>query len=273
MTDVTQAPPFSKYEIFAPGFDRTRQLIATQWASIDIDLGAAMPTLDGLMLNIAGNVIYVDPASTGLATLDLNVQQSAAQAPFLAQSGLVLYGVFYGIKVRWVVQAGLILRIFYATDHKVIPATTGAQIITSWTAPQTVNTAIVNTTAVPGSVQNLGGLYGANYRAVSTMAANTGSEVFSAAANANGAIIWRADGMSWCNAFAHFGLIARTVIPTDFVTGDLIGSTDNIFVAGSSHVVCLAIGNPIRVAAGKGLWWLSSQAEVNALRSVSYTLL
>lgn len=116
--------------------------------------------------------------------------------------------------------------------------------------------------------------YGASYRSTTSLAANTPETVFTPAANINGAIIHSAQ-------FLHFdaagvalpAYLSKASAPASVIDGDAILSTDCYapFTGQNSHFGSLK--RPLRISAGKGLYFISNILQSAASRSVLYTLL
>lgn len=108
------------------------------------------------------------------------------------------------------------------------------------------------------------------YAANSLMAANTPDTVFTPAANANGAIILYASLFSNSGA-TPFGasMIAKASAPATVIDGEII-------IGGRSQGGNVTVGDlqmPTYLAAGKGLYFISTTVETVSLRSCRYKLL
>jgi hypothetical protein len=127
-------------------------------------------------------------------------------------------------------------------------------------------------------VTERGFTYGAAYVSSTSKAANTPEQVFSTAANVNGAIVWRAGFSSVDGGVtqAQKGYIAKTgAAPLSVIDGDCIAQADNYYQnAAATNMFSLGkLERHVFVSAGKGLWFISANAELNAHRHVLYTLL
>jgi hypothetical protein len=112
------SPLFNGYEA-GPDFDRARSMIATPFQYTDVDLSTAGVNV---VLPIAGDFIYLDPAYNGVVTIELNNQYNDAAAPFQANAGWALQAVFKQVKLSWAAQAGKKVRLMYSTGERVVPA-------------------------------------------------------------------------------------------------------------------------------------------------------
>jgi hypothetical protein len=138
----------------------------------------------------------------------------------------------------------------------------------------TANVLVANPIANPVIIVDKGDSYGANYKSTTTLAALAPDVVFTAAANVNGAIIQRVSYSSWHATSGGFGaFIAKATAPTTLIDGDVICSADSISFIGTQQEDSGKLEAPIKIAAGKGLYFMTDLAESRALRSVLYTFL
>lgn len=116
--------------------------------------------------------------------------------------------------------------------------------------------------------------YGASYRTNTAMAANTPETIFTAAANVNGAIIHAACLYSFSTG-GHTApsLIAKATAPASTIDGDGILSPHVSALGASLFAQAATLGRPVKIPAGKGLYFIAQAAETTAQRSVLYTLL
>lgn len=235
-------------------FDRARFQLATPFQYIDIALDIAT---SNQQLEIAGDFLYVDTLFDGVVSIELNTQQDAPLAPFQIKAGFAMQALFKKLKVSWAAQPNKKIRILYSTGERIIPALTGNLTIT-------------------GTIATLedGMSYGASYKSNTALAINTPDTIFTPAANINGAIIHRYSANLQFGAGApESALIAKVSAPVSNIDGDVIATIDNYaFIAGNA-VGCMKVEKPVKIAAGKGLYAISSVAEVTALRACLYTLL
>ncbi len=240
--------PFNGLEQ-GPDFDRARSMIATPFQYVDIALDVAGVNQ---IFNVSGDFLYVDASSTGLVTLELNNQYNDPSAPFQVSAGFGLQALFKQLKLTWAAQAGKKIRLMYSTGDKVVPT---------------------NSTTISGSVvvSTSGYTYGAAYRSITTLAANTPDTIFTPAANVNGAILW--SGAYVMSSLGGTGVfIAKTAAPASIIDGDVILSPTNFNVGGGNNFG-MSIDAPVKIAAGKGLYRISQAAETYSVSKALYTLL
>lgn len=259
MTRNLQAiPDFDLYDPFSPGFARARQGVQTPWAKYDFALDSLNT---GSYLNFAGDVFYIDPVSTGFASVDFNIQQSAPQAPMLVQSGFVLHGIFTGLTMSWTAQPGKMIRVMVATGQRVIPATVSSSAVTSWTAPQVVG------------ITESGANYGASYQSAATLAALTPDNIISAAGNVNGYVLWAAQYMGG-NQSTNFSdakaFVAKATAPAFAVDGDTLALSRIVAISGANVAYWCELQRTVRVAAGKRLDRISSLLEVAGIQPYAH---
>lgn len=127
-------------------------------------------------------------------------------------------------------------------------------------------------------VAEQGSLYGASF--ASNAALGTGNEqIFAPGVNVNGVAIWACFISSYPSAAAastFMGLIAKSgVAPTTAIDGDVLMALQNntpTLVGAVANTI--ALPRPIKIAAGKGLWFRNSATvEGGGYRSIQYTVL
>lgn len=126
---------------------------------------------------------------------------------------------------------------------------------------------VAGTVAVSGTVstQETGLEYGASWYDNAANAANVPATIFTPAQNANGAILHQSF-ISSVNGGGVVNLVAKASAPTTVAQGDSMHLT-----VGDG---AMRMNNqPIRIAAGKGLYYISSALETGGVRSALYTLL
>lgn len=118
--------------------------------------------------------------------------------------------------------------------------------------------------------QDGGYAYGANFATLTAQAANTPGTIFTPAANVNGAILWSlSQDVSSATAF-HTSIIAKSgAAPANPADGDVLLITGG--AAGA--VTTLNLIRSVRIAAGKGLYCISNQAEGQRGTQACYSLL
>lgn len=249
-------------------FPGVQNQLQTPMLVYEIDLSTARSYTTGTFAEIllTGNSFYVDQNSdVGNATIIFEDRSvNADPIGVYAQPGSIFYVPFTRIKVANSAQAGKKLRIFYGVDIQFVPALA------------LTGTSNVNVTNSLLTVAETGTLYGASYKSTTLMAANTPDTVFAPASNVNGAIVWNAQFITQNATTYGAGYLAKTAAPASITDGDLILSTEHAALIGANQACGATLPRPVKIAAGKGLYFLSTSAEVGAglaLRSVLYTLL
>jgi len=235
---------------------------------IVIDLSVARNFGNGTagQFRIAGNSFFVDQGGdVGNArvifenvqddsSLSANLNGGAVAVAPLVNAGFVIKVPFTSIRVQNGVQAGKVLRVFYGVDVDFTPSLNANLAITG-----TVNAI------------NYGQTYGASYKSNTAMLANTPDTVFTGAANVNGAYVWSAAAVTTCAAINTGSYLAKATAPASAIDGDVI------YLASALAGQCSngsQMPNAIFIAAGKGLFWISTGNEAApCLREVLYTLL
>lgn len=241
---------FSHYESPVSDFERGRTQIATPFDYYDLDLSTANTNL---ILPIAGDFLYIDMASTGVATIELNNQQEARKAPFQVRKGFALQAVFKQLKITNTAQPGLFLRIMSSVGERVIPA--------------------LGDVNISGSVNAIedGITYGAAFSSsVPAPAANTVLTVVAPAANVNGLVVHDASYCSLTAGTTLTSLLAKASTPTALQDGDVLMLGDAYT---PSSVGSGSMKQSFKVAAGKGLYLYTLVQETFGYKRVIYTLL
>jgi hypothetical protein len=249
-------PQFNDYSA-GPNFDRARIGIATPFQYLDIPLDTAT---ENMMVDISGDFLYFDTADgyDGIITLELNNEHNAPLAPFTGRQGFALNALFKRLKLSWAAQPGKKVRIMYSTGERVIPALTGTLNVTG----------TVSTNEEPF-------VYGASYKSITLLLANTPETVFLPAANVNGAVIHKAEFVSRsASNNAGAGFLAKASAPATVIDGDAICSSRNHNTISADGLTSGWLEKEILIPAGKGLYFITNGAEASgASRSVLYTLL
>lgn len=125
------------------------------------------------------------------------------------------------------------------------------------------------------SVHSDGQVYGASHRSIALLAANTAEVVFTPGSNVNGALLHSAQFMSGHGTIITNGaLLAKTSTPTTVTDGDAVLGADCCSLVGGFVVVAGSLKSPIKIPAGKGLYYISTLLETaGSSRSALYTLL
>lgn len=236
-------------------FDRARTQLASPFDYLDIALDSAQ---SNVILNVSGDFLYIDTAFDGIATIELNNEHSAPKAPFKVQAGWAINAVFKQLKFSCNAQTGKKIRLMFSTGERVVPANSAAITISN-----TITT-----------IED-GYSYGASYKSATALAANTPDLIFSAAANVNGAIIQMASFNEFYAALVS-GLgvyLAKSTAPTSITDGDVIVSANNASGYASQTFVAGFLNHAVKIAAGKGLYFITGVTQTTSSRSVLYTLL
>lgn len=248
-------PTFADYEI-GPDFDRARSQIATPFQYLDIDLTNAGTNV---VYPIAGDFIYVDAASTGTATLEINNQYNDPAAPFLIQANFALNAVFKQIKLSWSAQVSKKIRLMYSTGERVIPTSSGVSAVTISGTP---------------TVQLSNGIkdpeqYNLSFKQYTACAALTPETILAPASNTNGAYLLRAKANSYSSGSSlQTAFIAKSSAPTSMTDGDVLDSS--LWVTETGWTAVNEINTPIFVPSGIGIYFLTNvaiSAGPNSFRS------
>lgn len=118
------------------------------------------------------------------------------------------------------------------------------------------------------------GLPAAHYSVNTALSANVAENVFTAAANVNGAIIWSAAMADLMATAGTMSMLAKATAPANTADGQILMLQQMMPVAGGIY----SHGQkeyPTRIAAGLGLWFITSIASGSntPIRSCRYTLL
>ena len=179
--------------------------------------------------------------------------------------------IFYRFRVFHLDAAAQLIDLAVGNGGRIGSAKlSGVVSVSSGTVGITGNlTGITN----PVIVDNRGTSYGASYKSNTGLAANTPELIFSAAANVNGAIIHAAamTSVSVGNSFGSY--IAKAIAPVSNIDGDVILSTDCVSALSTTLLASASLKVPIKIAAGKGLFYINAALESAGLRHVLYTLL
>lgn len=131
-----------------------------------------------------------------------------------------------------------------------------------------------NSRAAPLFVEDGVSSYGASYRSITALLANTPETVFTPAANVNGAIIHSAQFHDHnTTSLQSPAFLAKASAPVTVIDGDAILSTDGTLIFTSASSMSASLKKPIKIPPGKGLYFITNVAQTGANRSVLYTLL
>jgi hypothetical protein len=236
------------------------------WLDIDLTNARSIAAGSALSINIAGNSFYVDQDTVNVGNATVHFQDTnlgATSAPLFVSAGFIANVPFTQILIENTAQAGKRLRIFYGVDID-FQAGINASITISGTVQ------VNNTTAQKIPVAQTGSDYTGSYQNAAPLAANTPEVIFTAGANVNGAIVLIASFNSYnAAAFPFPVIIAKATAPTTVVDGDVIVTSENIISGGGGG----SLKTPIRIPAGKGLYYITNSAETNSIRQAKYILL
>ena len=238
-------------------FDAVKTDLQTQLLVYEIDLSTARSIAANTaeVLRFAGNSLYIDKNSdVGNGTIIFQDDSRLKPARVFAQPGFIARVPWTQIIVENQAQAGKVLRIFYGVDVDFVPGTT-------------------SDFSISGSVdiRDVGYPPSTFFRSSTLLGALGTEAVFLAAANTNGALIysaslWGGDAVSTASSILASGAAA----PVSLVSNPVIlhHGTNSGFGVGP-----VLLQQPIRLAAGQGLWRLSVPAQSGAMCFVNYSLL
>jgi hypothetical protein len=278
------APRFEGFQPAQVDFDASRIGLITPFRKLDIDLGVA-PGVTTSQYTIEGDFVFVDldPVnSNGNATIEFNRQQDADNGPIYLVPGLALTGTFKGFKLNWAVQAGKKMRLIYSTGSRINPASASIATIGAITAAVGVQGPRVQSSGpvladLPVLTREIGFFYGASFASQAALASGANEQIFAAASNPNGCILWD------CDISTSAVAVGTTTISLHAHTGApaAIGDGNIMHMVGITMSTAVGIntvnGQMIRprfIGAGKGLWFLNSSgvAEGVGKRRALYTL-
>lgn len=130
---------------------------------------------------------------------------------------------------------------------------------------------VTNPLANPLQVQDSGIGYGVAYVASSNLAAVTPTTILAAGGNANGVLVVAASLFSAAATLQYSTFLAKATAPANSVDGDPLLSW--VCATGGANQSPQQLQRALRVAAGKGLHFISQIADVNTIRSALYTVL
>ena len=281
-----KAPPprFEGFQPAAQDFDASRIGLITPFRKLDIDLSVA-PSVTTQQYTIEGDFIFVDldPVnSNGNATIEFNRQQDADNGPIYLVLGLALTGVFKGFKLNWAVQAGKKLRLIYSTGSRINPASASIATIGAITAPVGVQGPRILSGApvladLPALTRDTGIVFGSSFASIAQIASGASEQVFAAASNTNGAMVWDCDINTEPAAVgaSAISLHAHTAAPAVLTDGNvLVMISAQVSTAAGLTTMAVQMMKSKFIPAGKGLWFLNTGAQAEAVgrRRLLYTL-
>lgn len=274
--NVADIPNFNGYRApsDAGALDRARSQIATNFAQLDIPMTLASTAFPGnsngwVVFNIAGTTLYVDTDPTlgnAVASLQFNSQQDAGAAKFYAQAGQNWESLtFKQVALSWAAQPGKIMRLMYSMDGRVFPSNAGASVAAT----------IANAASAPVPVSEQGIVFGASFKSMTSLVAGTPENVWSAAANVNGVIVFQAEYMAQVTpATGAINFACKATAPTTPTDGTVIATNSGGWALGTAFFSVLKLNRAINVLPALrgdfGLW--GGVTETLGYRNCLYTL-
>lgn len=119
--------------------------------------------------------------------------------------------------------------------------------------------------------------YAASFASFASLAANTAQQVVAPASNTAGLVVHSAHQISFngtTGLFVACSLLAKAgAAPASPADGDLLGGGFAMSNATNASAAGWKMGQPVFIAAGKGLWFITNRLETDGLRGCLYTLL
>lgn len=108
-----------------------------------------------------------------------------------------------------------------------------------------------------------------------THLANTATVIFLPSANTNGAIIHNIDYLEFNSNIPTSAFLAKNAAPTAVIDGEILLLNGPTAMAGATYVSSGKLAKEVRIAAGKGFYYLSAPAVTGggATKGVRYTFL
>lgn len=216
-----------------------------------------------LILPISGNSFYVDQDTSISGSAYVHFQDTNlgnASAPVFVNAGFIAKIPFTQLLIEnKTAQAGKKIRIFYGVDVD-FTAGINATLILSSLPPVTL--------AAPAVIS-----YGASAVSYGAASALTPVQLVAPATNVNGVIVWAAsigDFESAGNNIAS--IVAKSSTPANPSDGDVLVLTNNI-APSTQNGVGGSLMTPIKVPAGKGIYYITAATVGTGLRSILYTVL
>ncbi|MGP1718168.1 MAG: hypothetical protein ACTS9Y_13390 [Methylophilus sp.] len=185
--------------------------------------------------------------------------------------GLRLDGNNRGKELFFTSSNAQTIKVFVGDDEAIYQRLSGTVTINGGTLATVSNLTTLGTISNTVNVADAGESYGASYKSQTAMGVNTADTIVAPGANVNGIIIQRASMLAYnATLFMYPTLIAKTSTPLNTSDGDVILTSRSY--GGGAYFASAGMDEPLKIAAGKGLYYINSTAESNAHRSVLYTL-
>jgi hypothetical protein len=247
-------------------FEAVRDDLRVAYSFYELDLSTARSIAAGTQLTMPfkGNVFYVDQNSdVGNATVIFHDAAVLTVKPgrVFVQNGFNAGLPFDQLTFENTAQAGKVLRFFYGVDIDFKPGVTGLVQLSG-------NVSVVPALDSQGASLDRGYIYGASYTSITNKLANTPDTIFAPGSNVNGAIVWDAEYFSQAGGVAFASILAKSSAPASAIDGDVI-----LIMPSNTGIQTNRRVRAVRIAAGKGLYRISSANESGAQCAVLYTLL
>lgn len=188
---------------------------------------------------------------------------NGAQRARMNQAAASFYskGVAYGV-IQITSASAQTIRFAYGTGETGTRRSTGSVTVSGAIALDAPTIAALNQIEQPSGF----------FASKSLLAANTAQQVFASGSNINGAIIWSAE--AYTRGGNEQALIAKSgPAPLTVVDGNVLLTPlrSDYTTANNSS---MALQRPIRIAAGQGLFFITTNAEsADAMRSCRFSLI
>lgn len=279
-----QAPNFAGLRPPSVPFTEVRDRRRAFPLYYDLDLTVARSIAAGTpaVLPLAGNFFFIDqdPTNVGNATVRFVDNNSVWDTPIAVGPGSNWRVPFTGLVIENAAQAGKRLRILYGVDIETVPGINAQVVIAgavSVIGPHAMNVGPVLTDS-PVLTREVGILFGSNFQSAANLAAGATEQIFSAAANANGAVIWEAE-IDSLPSLAGTGTIVslhtHTAAPAAFTDGQAhLQVIVNLATAVGQDAAGRQLARARFIPAGRGAWFYNNGggAEGAGRRRCLYTL-
>ena len=249
---------------------------------LELNLNAAQSLKD---FELQGDFIWMDPDSTG----DIRVKFSMAQPRAMTMRANYRFArvPFKQLLIEWDAQPGETAILWTGWGVEALPSANDITNLSNIINPVTVQE-ILSAVEVKGPrsynnapvladlpvlVREIGYVAASNFLSNATFAADTAQTIFSAASNANGAIVW--EGSFWHRTGTTGTIstvLAKSSAPVN--TGDGEGIITQQFSQDGGAVWYSSgqLARPRFIAAGYGLYEISNIATTARSSRYSYTL-